>query len=161
MHHYICVGVSGSVGAGFPASGAFILDFANLFADRFSIAISNYESSKAEQDFLQSVIKAKARPIEDIPDGEVIGCSIKGQVAMNTLEPEVIAFLEEGRKIEAIKKLRELRRIGLKEAKDIVDDYCSGHDTQHSSVQKVASGNGLVLILVLGIVGYLIYLYIQ
>jgi len=39
----------------------------------------------------------------------------------------VIALLQQGRKIEAIKLLREERHIGLKEAKDIVDEYCLQH----------------------------------
>jgi len=39
------------------------------------------------------------------------------------LEPEIIEILKTGHKIKAIKKLRELRNIGLKESKDIVDNY--------------------------------------
>jgi len=62
--------VSGSVGAGFPSSVAIILGFANLFADGFSMAVSNYESSKAEQEFIESVRKSEARHIEQIPEGE-------------------------------------------------------------------------------------------
>lgn len=62
--------VSGSVGAGFPSSVAVILGFANLFADGFSMAISNYESSKAEQDFFESIKKSEERHIDEIPEGE-------------------------------------------------------------------------------------------
>ncbi len=62
--------VSGSVGAGFPPSVAIILGFANLFADGFSMAISNYESSRAEQEFIESIKKTEERHIDKIPEGE-------------------------------------------------------------------------------------------
>ena len=62
--------VSGSVGAGFPSSVAVILGFANLFADGFSMAVSNYESSKAEQEFIESIRKSEERHIDEIPEGE-------------------------------------------------------------------------------------------
>ncbi|MER2491337.1 VIT1/CCC1 transporter family protein [Catenovulum sediminis] len=62
--------VSGSVGAGFPSSVAVILGFANLFADGFSMAISNYESSNAESEYLESVIKSEEQHIQEVPDGE-------------------------------------------------------------------------------------------
>tara|TARA_R110000868_G_scaffold49843_1_gene160142 strand:- start:441 stop:701 length:261 start_codon:yes stop_codon:yes gene_type:complete len=38
------------------------------------------------------------------------------------LPPQVVAALQRGQKIEAVKLLRELRGIGLKEAKDAVDN---------------------------------------
>jgi len=62
--------VSGSVGAGFPSSVAVILGFANLFADGFSMAISNYESNKAELEFFESIRQSEAQHIEDFPEGE-------------------------------------------------------------------------------------------
>jgi VIT1/CCC1 family predicted Fe2+/Mn2+ transporter len=62
--------VSGSAGAGFSSSVAVILGFANLFADGFSMAISNYESSKAEQEFFDSLKKSELKHIDEIPEGE-------------------------------------------------------------------------------------------
>jgi len=62
--------VSGSVGAGFPSSVAVILGFANLIADGFSMAVSNYESSKAEQEFIAGIKKLEERHIDEIPEGE-------------------------------------------------------------------------------------------
>lgn len=62
--------VSGSVGAGFPSSVAAILGFSNLFADGFSMAISNYESNKADQEYFDSIKKTEAQHIEEIPAGE-------------------------------------------------------------------------------------------
>jgi ribosomal protein L7/L12 len=41
------------------------------------------------------------------------------------LPPEAVAALSQGRTIEAIKRVREARKIGLKEAKDAVDQYLS------------------------------------
>ena len=62
--------VSGSIGAGFPSSVALILGFANLFADGFSMAVSNYESSKADQEFVAGIRKTEERHIAEIPAGE-------------------------------------------------------------------------------------------
>ena len=62
--------VSGSVGAGFPSSVAVILGFSNLFADGFSMAISNYESSKAEQEYFESIKQSEEKHIEEVPEGE-------------------------------------------------------------------------------------------
>lgn len=62
--------VSGSVGAGFPSSVAVVLGFANLFADGFSMAISNYESSKAGQEYFDSIKQTEETHIEQVPEGE-------------------------------------------------------------------------------------------
>jgi len=62
--------VAGAVGAGFPASVALVLGFANLIADGFSMAVSNYESIKAKQEFGESVRLAEQEHIEKIPTGE-------------------------------------------------------------------------------------------
>lgn len=40
-----------------------------------------------------------------------------------TDKARIIAMAEEGRKIEAIKECREITGAGLKDAKDMVDDY--------------------------------------
>jgi VIT1/CCC1 family predicted Fe2+/Mn2+ transporter len=62
--------VSGTLGAGFSASVALVLGFANLIADGFSMAISNYESIKAQQEFTESVRLTEQEHIENIPAGE-------------------------------------------------------------------------------------------
>ncbi|WP_282875243.1 ribosomal protein L7/L12 [Pseudomonas peli] len=54
------------------------------------------------------------------------------------LPAQVVAALERGQKIEAIKLLRELRGLGLKEAKDLVEG--SGTDRQMAGVSVVQSG---------------------
>ena len=79
---------------------------------------------------------------------------------MNTkieLEPEVIASITSGRKIDAIKKLRELRGLGLKEAKELVDLYASENNIATPSVEKVNSGGGFIFLIILGVAGYFIF----
>ena len=62
--------VSGVIGAGLPPSVALVLGFANLIADGFSMAVSNYESIRASEDFIQSVRESELRHINKIPAGE-------------------------------------------------------------------------------------------
>ncbi len=62
--------VSGVVGAGFAPSVALVLGFANLIADGFSMAISNYESIKTTQEFIQSIRDSEKEHIDKIPSGE-------------------------------------------------------------------------------------------
>lgn len=62
--------VSGAFGAGFSSSVALVLGFANLLADGFSMAISNYESIKAQQEFVEEIRQTEEEHIERIPDGE-------------------------------------------------------------------------------------------
>ena len=44
--------VAGVVGASLSTNIILILGFANLFADGFSMAIGNYQASKAQQEFI-------------------------------------------------------------------------------------------------------------
>lgn len=62
--------VSGVVGAGLPSSVAVILGFANLVADGFSMAVSNYESHRSKQEFIESVRRSEERHIDIVPEGE-------------------------------------------------------------------------------------------
>jgi VIT1/CCC1 family predicted Fe2+/Mn2+ transporter len=62
--------VSGAVGAGFPASVAVILGFANLTADGFSMAVSNYESIQAQREFVDHLRATEEHHIEQVPQGE-------------------------------------------------------------------------------------------
>lgn len=62
--------VSGTVGAGLPATIALVLGFANLLADGFSMAISNYESIKAQQEFKDSLRQSEQMHIDQVPAGE-------------------------------------------------------------------------------------------
>jgi VIT1/CCC1 family predicted Fe2+/Mn2+ transporter len=62
--------VAGAYGAGFPATVALVLGFANLLADGFSMAVSNYESVRAQQEYIDSVRRTEERHIDHIPAGE-------------------------------------------------------------------------------------------
>lgn len=62
--------VSGAVGAGFSSSVALVLGLANLLADGFSMAVSNYESLKAQREFRESVRRSEQEHIDEVPAGE-------------------------------------------------------------------------------------------
>ena len=53
--------------------------------------------------------------------------------AAPTLSIAAISALHQGNKIEAIKIVREGRNIGLKEAKDAVEDYVRSHPVLQAS----------------------------
>lgn len=67
------------------------------------------------------------------------------------LPPEVLAALQQGRKIEAIKLLRELKGIGLKEAKDAVDSHA--FERQPGVVSVVRPGARGSIFWLLGLLG--------
>jgi len=62
--------VSGVVGAGLSPSVALVLGFANLIADGFSMAVSNYESIKTAGEYIQSIRDSEEEHIDKIPTGE-------------------------------------------------------------------------------------------
>ena len=62
--------VAGAVGGGFPASVAIILGFANLLADGFSMAVSNYQGTKSQREYVEQARHSEERHIEQVPDGE-------------------------------------------------------------------------------------------
>ncbi|PCH60353.1 MAG: hypothetical protein COC05_04650 [Gammaproteobacteria bacterium] len=62
--------VSGVVGAGFSSTVAIVLGLANLIADGFSMAVSNYESIKAQQEFVEGLRCTEAEHIDKVPSGE-------------------------------------------------------------------------------------------
>lgn len=62
--------VSGAAGAGFSPGVAVVLGFANLIADGFSMAISNYEAVKAQQEFVDRVRQIEEEHIDLFPEGE-------------------------------------------------------------------------------------------
>ncbi|HJV83907.1 MAG TPA: VIT1/CCC1 transporter family protein [Noviherbaspirillum sp.] len=62
--------VSGAIGAEFPVAVALILGFANLVSDGFSMAVSNYESIRAQREFVDDVRRMEQEHIARIPEGE-------------------------------------------------------------------------------------------
>lgn len=62
--------VAGAVGAGLPSSVALVLGFANLFADGFSMAVSNFEAIRSQEEFADAMRRDEEDHIERIPEGE-------------------------------------------------------------------------------------------
>ncbi len=62
--------VAGVVGASLPSSIILILGFANLFADGFSMAASNYQASKARNEFVQMKRKQEEWEIDNMEEQE-------------------------------------------------------------------------------------------
>ncbi len=74
------------------------------------------------------------------------------------LPAEVIAAINSGHKIQAIKLLREAKGLGLAEAKDAVDDYIRANP---SLVQRKSSSGGvLVYVILFGLLTYVAYQFI-
>jgi hypothetical protein len=93
------------------------------------------------------------------------------------LPPEVVAAIESGRRIDAVKLLRESRGLGLAEAKEAVDAYARSRGVAEAapapdgSLKPVSSGSlspaaprkwgGLLWVLILLFVaGYLVYRFL-
>jgi vacuolar iron transporter family protein len=62
--------VAGVVGADLSAAVVLVLGFANLLADAFAMAASNYSGTKAERDDYARVLAIEQRHIALAPDGE-------------------------------------------------------------------------------------------
>jgi VIT1/CCC1 family predicted Fe2+/Mn2+ transporter len=62
--------VSGVVGANLPHHIVIILGFANLLADGFSMAVGNYQKSKADRQRVEQFRRIEAQHIDAIPEGE-------------------------------------------------------------------------------------------
>ena len=62
--------IAGAVGAGFSGGVAIILGFANLVADGFSMAVSNYHNTKSQRELVEKARLRELRHIETIPEGE-------------------------------------------------------------------------------------------
>ena len=75
------------------------------------------------------------------------------------LPPEAIAALQQGNKIEAIKLVREARKLDLKDAKDRVDDYVKNDPVlqqKFASAQAETTGSLVrwLIIIAVAILGY-------
>ena len=77
------------------------------------------------------------------------------------LPPDVITEIRAGRKVTAIKRLREHQGIGLKEAKELVDSYEKNHPSSlRSGTQESEGGLGRILVLAIGVGAiYALYRY--
>ena len=79
------------------------------------------------------------------------------------LSPEIYQLLAQGRKIAAIKLIREETGMGLAEAKEIAD-ACSGHSatetTPPPAMKEEGGASGILAILVAVLIAYLVYVII-
>ncbi|MBA3469992.1 MAG: VIT1/CCC1 transporter family protein [Herpetosiphonaceae bacterium] len=62
--------VAGAIGGGFSATVVIILGFANLVADGFSMAVSNYLGTKSDREQVEKARRREEQHIERYPDGE-------------------------------------------------------------------------------------------
>ncbi len=62
--------VAGVMGASLPSAIILILGFANLFADGFSMAAANYQSSKARNEFIEMKRKQEEWEIDKLEEQE-------------------------------------------------------------------------------------------
>ncbi|MGH7572285.1 MAG: VIT1/CCC1 transporter family protein [Gemmatimonadota bacterium] len=62
--------VAGAIGAGFSSVVVIVLGFANLLADGFSMAVSNYLSTKSQQQRVAQTRRWEERHIREVPAGE-------------------------------------------------------------------------------------------
>lgn len=62
--------VAGAIGAGFSSTVALVLGAANLVADGFSMAVSNFEAIKARRDYVDAIRGEEHSHIRKVPEGE-------------------------------------------------------------------------------------------
>ncbi len=62
--------VAGATGGALSPLVVIILGFANLLADGFSMAVSNYHGTRSERDRVEQTRRTEERHIDQIPDGE-------------------------------------------------------------------------------------------
>jgi vacuolar iron transporter family protein len=62
--------VAGAAGAKLPPSVAIVLGAANLLADGFSMAVSNYQRAHTERERLESARRTEEHHVLAVPDGE-------------------------------------------------------------------------------------------
>jgi VIT1/CCC1 family predicted Fe2+/Mn2+ transporter len=62
--------VAGAAGANLPRSVAIILGFANLLADGFSMAVSNYQRNQSDRERIEQARRSEEGHIAEIPEGE-------------------------------------------------------------------------------------------
>lgn len=86
----------------------------------------------------------------------------KAVITENELPPGVLRAIEQGRKIEAIKLLREATGLGLANAKVLVDKAARHHGPKDSAPRLVNEETGvgkLLKTLLLAVVAFSLYRY--
>lgn len=62
--------VAGSLGGGLSPNVALILGFANLVADGFSMAVSNFERAQSNREWVEKTRRIEAEHVARVPEGE-------------------------------------------------------------------------------------------
>lgn len=62
--------VAGAVGGGFSGLVVIVLGFANLLADGFSMAVSNYQGTKSQRERVEEARLSEEHHIREVPAGE-------------------------------------------------------------------------------------------
>ncbi len=101
--------VAGSVGAGFSSLVIVVLGFANLLADGFSMAVSNYQSTKSTSESVMKARKDEERQIRRHPEGEreEIRQIYRAKGFTGKLLEQVVAVITGDRKVWVDTMLRE------------------------------------------------------
>ena len=117
--------VAGVVGAGLSPGIVLILGFANLFADGFSMAASNYQASKARNEFVEMKRKQEEWEIENLKDQErdEIRDIYKAKGFKDELLDEVVRIITSKKKVWFDTMMKE--ELGLIENKDPVTSSVS------------------------------------
>ncbi len=79
----------------------------------------------------------------------------------NSIPPSAVAALNAGRKVEAIRIVRESQGIGLKEAKDLVESYVALHPELRSQIEQRRSRGARGLLMWALLLGILTWFAVQ
>ncbi len=87
----------------------------------------------------------------------------RDQRPVHDLPADVVEALSQGRKIEAIKRLRAVRSMGLKDAKDTVEAYVSNDPIAQARLERVDAESKRTLMTYVGLffgllIGILIFM---
>ncbi len=87
----------------------------------------------------------------------------QGNSSDQTLPSEAIAALTRGSKIDAIKSVRVARGVGLKEAKEIVEEFLARSPqvkSRMAAVNKESARSAISRLLLIAAIGLLIYYFL-
>ena len=78
------------------------------------------------------------------------------------LSPEIFRLLADGRKIEAIKLIREETGLELREAKDLAEALLGNRaptEMAPPGITEEGGASGMIAIIIAGLIAYLIYVF--
>ena len=78
------------------------------------------------------------------------------------LSPEVFQLLADGRKIEAIRLIREETGLGLREAKELAEALLGEHASTEMAIPGITEqggASGVIAIIIAALIAYLVYVF--